>query len=705
MEKSHISSLLKKLPHAPGVYKMKDANGHVIYVGKAKDLSNRVRSYFRMEKNRPVRTKKMIENIYDFEWIEVYSELEAIFLETNLIKELRPKYNVLMKDDKNFVYIKISKEDFPRVQIVRKVEKDSALYFGPKTAAHNVKKTLMLLQKLFMFRSCDLCLKATSQGVLVTKKTIAYPCLDYHIKRCTAPCISAVSMEDYSESIKKVQYFLEGKTEQIESDLKSKMAEFVTKKEYEKAALIRDKIIALGELTDFKQVVTSPDHQDADVFAFVLSSDKAYLNLFLIRDGKLIGQENFVADAMFFDSNDKTSSGEIMESFLEQYYERATSFPKEVLVANEIQNVKFFEEWLSKLAGKSIKVLIPERGKKHRLVELAEKNAESFMKQHKARWEQYGEKNPKDDLLDLKNALALAKIPKRIECYDISHFGGEDTVASMVVFENGIAKNSDYRKFHLKTLQNGEIDDFKSMEEILGRRLAYLGKGPKEVVFRKAKIKNKKDLENLFKEWGRGEFKDDPLDYALAIKNKKVIGLCGIRAGSEKGIFLVKALYVTPLERGNGVAKALMSFAFSRQKMKRVYLSCLNTMTDFYKAFGFEEIKKFPTEFNDAVLESMLAFNPSIKQDSSFKTKPDLILIDGGKGQLSSAIKSRNSFDLNIPMVGLAKKEEEIFKEGMSKPLILKKDSKALLLLCRIRDEAHRFAITFQKSLRDKDFK
>ncbi|MFA5792913.1 MAG: excinuclease ABC subunit UvrC [Candidatus Gracilibacteria bacterium] len=701
MEKSHISALVKKLPHIPGVYKMKDKDGKIIYIGKAKDLGNRVRSYFRMEKNRPMRTQKMVENICDLEWIEVSSELEALFLETNLIKEIRPKYNVLMKDDKNFVYIKITKEDFPRIQIVRKVEKDGARYFGPKTASHNVRKTLMLLQKLFQYRSCDLGMKWLNGKAEITNKTIAYPCLDYHIKRCQAPCISAVSPGQYLESIKKIEYFLDGKTDEIEEDLKRQIGECALAKEFEKAALLRDKLHALKELTDFKQVVTSPDHQNADVLAFVLASGKAYFNLFMLRDGKLIGQENFVLDSTGFDSGDEESATEVMESFLEQYYEKAVSFPSEILVSNELTNKDFFEKWISGLAEKTVKVLVPERGKKHRLIELAEKNAESFKKQHKARWET-SEGKEDTSLPDLAVALSLPRPPKRIECFDISHFGGEDTVASMVVFENGVSKNSDYRKFHLKTLGKGEIDDFKSMEEILRRRLAYLGGVPKGIKFKKATKTNQKDLEKLFKEWKGETFVDEIGGYTVALKNKKVIGLLGMKPGKNKDIFLVKALYVTPRERENGIAKSLMSWAFENKKAKRVYLSCRNEMTDFYKSFGFEEVKKFPAEFEDAVLESLLAFDPSTRRDSSFDSKPDLIVIDGGKGQLSSALKSRNHFGLKIPMIGLAKKEEEIFVEGKSKPIILQKDSQALLLLRRIRDEAHRFAITFQRKTREK---
>lgn len=698
----NLASLLKKLPHTPGVYKFKDAESRLLYVGKAKDLSNRVHSYFRKEKNRPVRTQKLIEKIADVEWIEVGSDLEALMLETNLIKEFRPKYNVLMKDDKNFVYIKITKEDFPRILIVRKVERDGAKYFGPKTAAHKVKKTLMLLQKLFLYRSCDLGLKWMDEKVNVTKKTVAYPCLDYHIKRCAAPCIDKINPEEYQKSIDKISNFLEGKTGEIEAALKMQMQEFAMKKEFEKAALLRDKLNSLQDIFEH-QLVTAPDFADQDILGFVLEGGKAYLNLFLLREGKLINQENFVSDSGGFEAGDEEFAQEVVESFLYDYYDKCSSVPSQILLPIELDSEprEFFEEWLSNQKGKKVTLLVPERGKKHQLIELAQKNARSFQKQYKLRWE-LTTQDEKLALKELASALELPKEPKRMECYDISHLGGSDTVASMVVFENGMPKKSDYRKFHLRTIKDGEIDDFKSMNEILSRRLRHLAPAPKGITFRKGAKTQLKSLEILWKKWmGKEPLPAEPKDFFLALKGKHVVGLIRLEQGKDKH-FLQRNIYVAEALRKKGIAKALMRYAYEKSKAKRVYLQCTKLMETFYEEFGFESIKVFPEEFQSEPGLLPLAYDPLKHYDASFNSKPDLIVIDGGKGQLSSALKSRNDLSVKIPMIGLAKREEDVFIEGSSLPLLIPKDSQAIYLLRRIRDEAHRFAITFQREARRK---
>lgn len=721
MAKTHIESLLEKLPTTPGVYKMKNADGMIIYVGKAKNLRNRVRSYFRTQKDRAMRTQKLVENIADLEWIEVGSDLEALFLETNLIKELRPRYNVLMKDDKNFVYIKITKEDFPRIELVRRVEKDGARYFGPKTSAGTIRKTLMLLQKLFLYRSCDLGLEwdperndPKSGHTRVTKKTITFPCLDFHIKRCAGPCIGKVSPEEYKKSIEKIELFLEGKTGEIEKQLKEQMAIAVQKKEFEKAALIRDKIKGLESLRTPSQVATSPDQENMDISAFVLEGGKAYFNLFNLREGKLIGQENFIADSGGFEPGDEGQAGEVIEAFLYQYYEKATSIPSIVLIPYELEEQEFLEDWLSNQAGHRVYVKVPERGRKHQLLELAEKNARSFQKQHKARWEGMEEKD-EEALAELARHLGLAKPPKRIECYDISHLSGTDTVASMVVLENGQTKKSDYRKFRLKTLANGEIDDFKSMKEILFRRLLYLNKAPKGVTFKKALKSHQKGIEDLLTEWrgspkeGESVFTGELSEYIVAIKDKKVIGLLRLTEGASK-TFLQKSFYVSPDHRELGVGKALLRWSFDFKKAKRVYLSCDEKTFGYYDDFGFEEVKQLPDDFVRqletepylALKPHLLAYDPLKHYDSSFKAKPNLIVIDGGKGQLSHAKESADALGSTIPMIGLAKREEEIFLPEKSLPLLIPRDSRALLLLQKIRDEAHRFAITFQRDSRKK---
>lgn len=701
MAQKKIEALLKKLPSTPGVYKMKDAEGRILYVGKAKNLSRRVRSYFR-KTVKAVRTEKMLEHVEDLEWIEVGSDLEALMLETNLIKEFLPKYNVLMKDDKNYVYIKITKnEDYPRIEIVRKVLKDGARYFGPKTAAHTVKKTLGLLQKLFMYRSCDLDIEWNDGAAKVTRKTIAYPCLDYHIKRCAAPCIGKISPEDYGRSIERIEYFLEGKSGEIEKSLEDQMNACVAKKEFEKAALVRDKLLSLRQLFDSKQIVTSPDLDNMDILGFVLESGKAYLNLFMLRNGKLVDQENFIADAGGYEAGEEDQAQEVVEAFLYQYYEKATQIPPQILIPVEFEEADFFMSWAGNQAGRRVKLITPERGKKHKLVELAEKNARSFHKQNKARWESMAPSD-QEALEELSHALSLPKPPKRMECYDNSHLGGTDTVASMVVFENGVAKKSDYRKFKLQTLADGEIDDFKAMSEILLRRLSHLQPVPAGIQIRKAAKTNMLGIQTLLKEWRGTEEIEGPLEeYQVALKDKKILGFLHLLPGKDQ-TYLIRSLYVTPKAREQRLGRALIFCAIEKTKAKRIYVSCVNEMESFYEKLGFEKIKTFPAEFSEQLLPLLMAYDPSKHHDASFESKPDLIVIDGGKGQLSAALKSRDALGLTIPMIGLAKREEDVFVPGASFPLLIPKDSKASYLLQRIRDEAHRFAITFQKSSRKK---
>jgi excinuclease ABC subunit C len=689
----NISTLLKKLPKLPGVYKLKNGDGEVLYVGKAKDLSARVRSYFRKEKGRSVRLQKLVEKTEDVEWIEVGSDLEAIVLESNLIKELKPKYNVLLKDDKNFVYVKITKEDFPRVKIVRKVEKDGARYFGPKTAAGKVKKTLLLLQKLFKYRSCDLGMEWKNGKVKITKKTIAFPCLDFHIKRCEAPCIGNQTPEEYGEAIRQIELFLEGKTGEIEKSLKVQMEELVKDKKFEKAGLLRDRLVAIQELSQ-KQLVSSPDHASMDVFGFVVEGLKAYFNLFMFRDGKLINQENFVADAGSYEEKDS----ELLASFLYQYYEKAADKPKQVLLPLEIED-EFFEEWAD------VKVLVPQKGKKNKLIELSRKNAESFMKQHKARFE-IAKRDDKDALKDLGEVLGLEKLPKRIEAYDISHLGGTDTVASMVVFEDGVPKKSDYRKFRMKSLVDGEVDDYKSMKEVLRRRL---GRIRKDIAIRQATKTREKDILRFFKDgWNQKERHGDLKEYYLAYSEKKPIGMVRMIPGND-GLFLLESLYVEPDFRKKGIGRALMKHAIAKTKAKRVYIFCFKELVEYYKKFGAEDIKQMPDCFAERVAAfkkrnsryeiSMFAYNPGKHKDKSFAAKPDLILLDGGKGQLGVGVGVLKEYGLELPLISLAKREEEVFLPG-GKKLQIPPDAKALYLLRRVRDEAHRFAIKFQRGTR-----
>jgi excinuclease ABC subunit C len=720
MKTDHIQELLSQLPATPGIYKFKDLSGQVLYVGKAKNLSRRVRSYFRSEKNRIKRTEKLIEQIEDIEWIEVKSDWEALMLETNLIKELRPKYNVLMKDDKNFVYIKITKnEDYPRIKIVRRVLNDGAKYFGPKTAANRVKKTLLLMQKLFMYRSCDLKIEwLENDKAKVSNKTIAYPCLDFHIKRCAAPCVGKISPSDYRKSIDKIESFLSGKTADIEAQLTEEITTLAENKEFERAALLRDKLLAVQDLMK-SQVVTSSNQEDIDVFGFVLDQGKAYFNLFQIRSGKLIGHENFLADAPGYRSGDEASAATLLESFLFQYYQKATDIAAKVLVPLKLDDDGFFADWYSNALGKRAKVTTPQRGVKNELTELAQKNALSFMKQHKARWAGFTQ-DDKAAVDELTRVLKLEKAAKRIECYDISHLSGTDTVASMVVFKDGVAQKSDYRHFRLKTIEKGEIDDFKSMKEVLYRRLAYLMKFPEGYVFRRSTKKALKEICERIDGLDYESLAGDRLkDIYVLMKDKKLAAWILVsRYGSS--LFIQQIHF---FDEAGESSKQLLFSAMSRylcdkNKAKRLYSNTALLDKKILKTAHFQKINKKPRSYELYSLDDTqnsteqalpsdesieyFALDPNDLKDSSFSKRPDLIVIDGGKGQLSSALKSRNELGLDIPMISLAKREEELFLPGQSLPLLIPVDSEASKLLQRLRNEAHRFAITFQKKSRKK---
>lgn len=703
MTKVDLKQLLVKVPNSPGVYKFKNKDGKILYVGKAKNLKNRVRSYFRKEKNRAMRTQKLVSQIVDMEWIEVGSDLEAIMLETNLIKEYRPKYNVLMKDDKNYCYIKVTNETFPRIKIVRKVLKDGARYFGPKTSAGQVKKTIGLLQKLFMFRSCDLGMIWVDGKVQVVKKTIAYPCLDYHIKRCAGPCISEITPDEYGENIKQILEFLEGKTERIETRIKTDMQKAVSEKNFEKAAQLRDRLLSIEEMMK-KQIVTSSNLENMDVIGFVLNEGKAYFNLFQVREGKLINQENFIADALGFLSGDEAMAPEVLERFLFNYYEKCSDVPSLVLMPSALFEESLFPEWINQEANRKVELRVPQRGDKDKLLELAIKNAESFFKQHRARWAGFGEEE--NHLKELQEYLKLEKIPKRIECYDISHLSGTDTVASMVVFENGKPKKSDYRRFKLRSIQKGEIDDFKSMNEILRRRLAHLSHSPAGLTIKKATKKSVTSLNELLAEWNQTEV-ENYKDWTVALNDDEVVAALRIEMSKEK--MAMRSLYVSEEFRRKGVARALLKFTSKKHKAKRIYAAINCEMKEFYTHLGFEEIKTFPKEFDEALKAAkergeviLIAYSPGKLHDPSFSSKPNLIVIDGGKGQLNKALEARDHYGLDIPMIGLAKREEDVFLPGQSLPVLLPKDSGGLKLLQQLRNEAHRFAITFQRSKRKK---
>ncbi|MBU1992425.1 MAG: excinuclease ABC subunit UvrC [Patescibacteria group bacterium] len=676
---------LKNIPKGPGIYKMLNSEGQVIYVGKAKNLDKRIKSYFQ-KKDHGIRMEKMIANMDDIKWIETDSEIEALILETNLIKELRPKYNILMKDDKNFVYIKITtNEDFPRITTVRKVLKDGAKYFGPILASHKVDKMFKILRKVLPFRNCSLDIEIQKGKAVVIKKTIKYPCLDHYIKRCITPCTGLCTKEEYMKIIEQVIDFLEGKPEEIIKKVKKEMMDAAAEKKFEIAASLRDKLKMVEEISQ-KQVVSDPNMKDMDIINFHREGTYYYFNLFQIRNGKLVNQENFTSKSAEVEDDPK----EILETFIKQYYKVAVSIPKEVVIPSEIE--KIFDKWIG------THFLVPQRGDKIKLLKLALKNAESYAKQCRVKVMQEGI----DPVEELQTALNLKKRPVRIECYDISHLSGTNQVGSMVVFENGLAKKSDYRRFKLRKVE--KIDDYASLEEVLTRRLSYISKIQDEYATKKAL---KKELPFIKETVKRARIKDHKEFYTIK-KKDKICGFIQKKVVNEKN--MLSALWIDEKERGKKLGQRLIGHAIKKSEAKRLYLSCRKELASYYSEIGFQQTKTIPKGLEKEhkyCNEKYCALNTEgvwfvydkkKGKDTSFSGKPDLIIIDGGKGQLGVGEKTLKKFKSKVPVISIAKKNEEIFYAG--KKLILTRTSDALKLVQRIRDEAHRFAVEYQKKLR-----
>ncbi len=705
-EKTKLQKILGDLPKSPGVYKMIDKEGRVIYIGKAKDLSQRVKQYFKKDYQHSTRTRKLMETVDDIETIAVDSDLEAIILEHNLIKQLQPKYNVIMKDDKNYVYIKITREDFPRIQLVRKIEKDNAKYIGPKTAAHKVKETFKILKKIFPFRHCSLDIQQTApKQVIVTHKTIKYPCLDYYIKRCAAPCIAKCSIQEYQEIIKNVEDFLEGKSDHILNDLKQKMQDFANKKEFEKALKIRDKIKKIESILE-TQKVQDPNQTDKDIINYCITQHKAYFNLFQIRDGKLIDQENFILSA--HEIQDEHDS-EVLSAFLKQYYEIATDIPKEIYIPHEAQEINEIEMLIANQTEKKVNIIVPKIGVKNKLLEMSLNNARIYADRNKPSWKEESESTEKA-CEKLQHILNIEKPLKRIECYDISHLSGTDTVGSMIVFENGAPKNNLYRKFKIRTVNN-KPDDFKSMEEVLTRRFSKIAL---KYTHKDYHLKKATKKENEFIETNnKVDLKTVDRTFFVLKKEKENIGFIAVKIHSEK-VAELRNIWVKKEERGAKIGYKLIQDVIKKNKLKRTYIICENKLRDYYLMAGFEEIQKVPEEMltREKYLQNkyksvcyMAYDSRKHSEDESFSKIPDLVIIDGGKGQLSIAHEVFKKLKLQIFHISLAKRIEEIFLPENSIPILLPHTDEALKLLQRARDEAHRFAISFNKQLRGNPIK
>ncbi len=620
MDKSNLETKLNILPTGAGVYQFKDKNGRILYVGKAKNLRNRVRSYF---VNKPVgpRLTKMISLIRDFEIINTDSEVESLILEMNLINRLKPRYNVNLKDDKSFPYVVITKELFPRVFPTRKRRNDGSKYFGPYTDVTSMKYSLKMLRDIFMIRTCNL--NITEEAI---EKKRFKVCLEYHIHKCEGPCEGLVTAAKYNEMISEVEKLLQGKTTTLMKEMRQKMADASKNERFEEAAMIRNRLESL-EVYSEKQKIVSDDYLDKDIINFIKEEDDACAMILNIRDGKVIGKRHY-----YLDSVEDKSAAEILESVIFRYYSDQNFIPQEIHIPEEFESedvsMEAIEQWFRNKSGVQPRFVFPKRGEKMQLLSMVKTNARYMLDELKL--QRLKREFIPNSVTALKRDLRLTKLPRRIECFDISNIQGTDTVASMVVFVDGRPKKNDYRKFKIRTALNetGRPDDFASMREVIYRR--YVKNAEQTIASQlSATDKHSNGDENKEKETN-----PSLLSSVLAERNPAL-------AGSEKSN---EAEQVT-----NG-----------------------ETIIE----------KEYYTEVTPL---------------------PDLIVIDGGKGQLSSAVKVLDDLGIkNQNIIGLAKKLEEVFVPGSSDAQSVPKTSSGLKLLQRIRDEAHRFAITYHRTLRDK---
>jgi excinuclease ABC subunit C len=613
-----LAQTLTQIPDAPGVYEMVGKGGEILYIGKAVSLRNRVRSYFQDSATHHPRTTAMVEKVADVRTIVVTNEVEALILEANLIKRHQPPFNVRLRDDKRYPYLKVTNEPFPRVVFTRFVRDDGARYFGPYTNAHGLRELIDLVRLVFPLRTCR-------EPIDGRRKR---PCLQYHIKRCLAPCVGYQSEEDYDRMIDEVVLFLEGKQESLLARLQKEMTEAAGHYNFEAAARLRDRIVQVRRVTEEQKVVWK-SRLDMDLIAAARALGQACVQVFLVRGGKLIGQEHFILEGVH-----EQPDSLLMAEFLKQFYTARTAgapenetistarvardnqspvpiktrrrvttasanaVPKELLVAALPDERATIESWLSTVKEQRVRILKPQRGPRAEYLRLVQKNAEQNLKAFLAHQE-VQETAQARSLTDLADALELPEPPHRIECYDVSNIQGSDPVASMVVFVEGRAKKSDYRKFKIQ--YDRGPNDFAMMQETLRRRLRYLRRVTDEA------------------------------------------------------------------------------------PPHRVYGENVETKAD------------------DAAMLSLSKHERALLQKEKFNKKPDLLLIDGGKGQLNAVVEVMEELDMTgLPVAGLAKEHEWLYLPGQSDPVVLPPNSPALHLVQRIRDEAHRFAVSYHRRRREK---
>lgn len=559
----NIEEELKKLPDSPGVYIMHDSRDVIIYIGKAVSLTKRVHQYFQASHNEGIKKAQMVKQIARFEYIITDSELEALVLECNLIKEHRPKYNTMLRDDKTYPYIRVTLgEDFPRVLFSRQQKKDKSRYFGPYTSAGAVKTTIDLINKLYQLRTCNRNLPRDTGK--------ERPCLNYHIHQCNAPCQAYISKEEYRERINQAVEFLNGNYAPIMKNLEEKMLEASENMEFEKAIEYRELLSSVKQIAQ-KQKITHNDGEDKDIIALAADDRDAVVQVFFIRDGKLIGRDHF-----YVKIGNEDSKSQILTTFMKQFYSGTPYIPKEIMLPEEIEEHEVLEEWMSARRGAKVRIRIPQKGMKEKLVELAQKNAELVLSQDREKLKRE-EGRTIGALKEIEKLLDMEGL-QRVEAYDISNINGFETVGSMIVYEKGKPKRSDYRKFKLRTITGP--DDYASMHEVLTRRFTH----------------------------------------------------------------------------------------------------------------GMKE-------------QAMLEEKELSEEYGSFTRFPDLIMMDGGRGQVNICLKVLDELKLNIPVCGMVKDDNHrtrgLYFNNVEIPI--DRSSEGFKLITRIQDEAHRFAIEYHRSLRSKE--
>ncbi len=703
-KEAELKKRVAKLPTKPGVYRWLDAKGTVLYVGKALNLRKRVTSYLNKDAVLGPWKQSLISKAVDVSVTVTSSELEALILETNLIKQKKPKYNVLMKDDKNYVYVRISVQDtFPRIDLVRKPSEDKAKYFGPYVSAFSVRETLTLLRRVFPYRTCKMCIEPAENGkdVTVTHRDRPTPCLDYHIKQCCAPCIGCVTSEEYQHmATEGVIDFLKGKTDDALTLLRERMKVAAREHKFEQAAKLRDALQTIERLSE-KQIVSDTTGEDADIFGIAVEGSRVHVVLLKERSGKVIDESSFTL------LGHAESDTEALTQFLPQYYADAPDVPPLLLLPTDVSDSKLLAQWLTKRRGSKVTLRVPERGKGGKLLALAEENAREKVQHFETKWEAAA-RNVEDALKELKVTLDLPTAPKRIEGYDISHLSGTETVGSMSVFVDGKPKNDQYRSFTLRTVREGDIDDYRALKEVLKRRLLHLKMATKEeekqlsrkgITFGRARKNEMKTIQSVIKKQKLAPDDLRPKDFVVAREGKTIVGFVRIYCYKDTTKML-KSLWVQEKLRGARLGQFLCRKILSRERKGKIYILTSQTLEEYYVEMGFRHIHEGPRLIEymfkrlpkkSACIRMMYEIKEH-RSDTSLSTKPDLLLIDGGKGQLSAALEVLKELTLPIPVIGLAKREEEVFVPGHPHPLTFTKDSPARFLLMRLRDEAHRFA-------------